>query len=160
MSELEWWGIDLRIKDESSKALLIKLFRTIKQTFENLYNIKRPSIDTALKELEKVIPEYEKQIVPFLQSELNSLREGIKNISMCDREFILRLEYDLYIFEPEIDCVYPVSSRDTIITFFNRLNEDIKRLNKLNKMYQIAKQNTKTDAIGFTVIGVNDDWKD
>ncbi|MGX9721878.1 hypothetical protein [Bacillus pumilus] len=160
MSELEWWGIDLRIKDESSKALLIKLFRTIKQTFENLYNIKRPSIDTALKELEKVIPEYEKQIVPFLQSELNSLREGIKNISMCDREFILRLEYDLYIFEPEIDCVYPVSSRDTIITFFNRLNEDIKRLNKLNKMYQIAKQNTKTDAIGFTVIGVNDDWRD
>lgn len=73
MSELKWWGIDLKIKDESSKALLIKLFRTIKQTFENLYNIKRSSIDTALKELEKVIPEYEKRIVPFLQSELTLL---------------------------------------------------------------------------------------
>ncbi|MHC9080528.1 hypothetical protein [Bacillus altitudinis] len=159
MSELKWWGIDLKIKDESSKALLIKLFRTIKQTFENLYNIKRSSIDTALKELEKVIPEYEKRIVPFLQSELTLLREGIKNIRICDREFILRLEYDLYIYEPEIDCVYPVSSRDTIITFFNRLNEDIKRLSMHNKMYQIAKENTKVDSNGFTVIGVNDDWR-
>ncbi|MEK4049822.1 hypothetical protein [Bacillus sp. FSL K6-2839] len=160
MSELEWWGIDLKIKDESSKALLIKLFRTIKQTFENLYNIKRSSIDTALKELEKVIPEYEKRIVPFLQSELTLLREGIKNIRICDREFILRLEYDLYIYEPEIDCVYPVSSRDTIITFFNRLNEDIKRLSKLNKMYKIAKKNTETDANGLTLIGASDDWRD
>ncbi|WP_333980342.1 hypothetical protein [Bacillus pumilus] len=133
MDELKWWGIDLRIKDESSRILLIKLFGTIKQTFENLYNIKRSSIDTALKELEKVIPEYEKRIVPFLQSELTLLREGIKNISVCDRDFILSLEYALYIYEPEIDCVYPESSRDTIITFFNRLNEDIRRLS-INKI--------------------------
>ncbi|MEW3992200.1 hypothetical protein [Bacillus altitudinis] len=159
MEELEWWGIDLKIKDESSRVLLIKLFRTIKQTFENLYNIKRSSIDTALKELEKVIPEYEKRIVPFLESELSLLREGIKNLRVCDREFILRMEYALYLYEPEIDCIYPGSSRDTIITFFNKLNEEIYRLNKLNKMYQIAKQNTKTDANGFTVIGVNDDWR-
>lgn len=69
------------------------------------------------------------------------------------------MEYDLYIYEPEIDCVYPVSSRDTIITFFNRLNEDIKRLSMHNKMYQIAKENTKVDSNGFTVIGVNDDWR-
>ena len=159
MEELEWWGIDLKIKDESSKALLIKLFRTIRQTFENLYNVKRSSIDTALKELEKVIPKYEKRIVPFLESELSLLREGIKNLRVCDREFILRMEYALYVYEPEIDCIYPVSSRDTIITFFNRLNEDLNRLNKLNKKYQIAKQSTETDANGFTVIGVNDDWR-
>ncbi|UXO88864.1 hypothetical protein [Bacillus safensis] len=159
MNELEWWGIDLRIKDESSRDLLIKLFSTIKQTFENLYNVKRTSFDSAVEELEKVIPDYEKRIIPFLQRELALLREGIENISICDREFILRLEYALYLYEPEIDCTYPVSSRDTIITFFNRLNEDIIRLNKLSKMYQIAKQNTKSDANGLTVIEVNDDWR-
>lgn len=159
MNELEWWGIDLRINDESSRDLLIKLFSTIKQTFENLYNVKRSSIDSAIEELGSVIPEYEKPIIRFLKDELSLLREGIKILRVCDREFILRMEYALYIYEPEIDCIYPVSSRDTIITFFNRLNEDINRLNKLNKMYQIAKQNTKKDANGLTLIEVRDDWR-
>lgn len=133
VEELEWWGIDLKIKDEYSRVLLIKLFRTIRQTFENLYNVKRSSIDTALEELEKVIPDYEKRIVPFLQSELALLREGIKNLRVCDKEFISSMEYALYVYEPEIDCIYPVSSRGTIISFFNRLNEDIRRIS-INKI--------------------------
>lgn len=97
--------------------MLIKLFSTIKQTFENLYNVKRSSIDSAIEELGSVIPEYEKPIIRFLKDELSLLREGIKILRVCDREFILRMEYALYVYEPEIDCIYPVSSRDTIITF-------------------------------------------
>ncbi|MEK4705772.1 hypothetical protein [Bacillus sp. FSL H8-0512] len=160
MDELEWWDIQLNMKDESSRVLLIKLFRTIKQTFENLYKVKRSTFDSAIEDLESVIPEYEKRIVPFLQSELISLRKGIENIGTCDREFILRLEYALYIYEPEIDCVYPGSSRDTIITFFNMINEEIKRLSMLNNMYLIAEKNTKRDTNGFTVIEASDDWRD
>ncbi|AVM24209.1 hypothetical protein [Bacillus pumilus] len=160
MDELEWWGIELNMKDESSNVLLIKLFRTIKQTFENLYKVKRSTFDSAIEDLESAIPEYEKRIVPFLQSELISLRKEIKNIGICDREFILRLEYALYIYEPEIDCVYPESSRDTIITFFNMINEEIKRLSMLNNMYLIAEKNTKRDVNGFTVIEASDDWRD
>ncbi|MEK4846377.1 hypothetical protein ABQG71_17930 [Bacillus altitudinis] len=75
MDELEWWGIELNMKDESSKVLLIKLFRTIKQTFENLYKVKRSTFDSAIEDLESAIPEYEKRIVLFLQSELISLRK-------------------------------------------------------------------------------------
>lgn len=65
MDELEWWDIQLNMKDESSRVLLIKLFRTIKQTFENLYKVKRSTFDSAIEDLESVIPEYEKELYHF-----------------------------------------------------------------------------------------------